>query len=135
MARAQEPPAEGVKRPAPSRRARKAAEVATAVAEAAPPKPDDKVTFGMKVAAAWSWRILVVLTVIAVVGFLIVQLRYVAVPFFSVALAPSTTTVSPTKPSAEVACAVFCSDTRVASWSFCLSCCSTCANCTSCWVN
>ena len=82
MARAQEPPAEGVKRPAPSRRARKAAEVATAVAEAAPPKPDDKVTFGMKVAAAWSWRILVVLTVIAVVGFLIVQLRYVAVPFF-----------------------------------------------------
>ncbi len=56
--------------------------MATAVAQAAPPKPDDKVAFGMRVAAAWSWRLLVVLAVIAVVGFLIVQLRYVAIPFF-----------------------------------------------------
>lgn len=81
MARAQHPPAEGTKRPAP-RRARKAVEVATAVNEALPPTPDDKVAFGMRVAAGWSWRILVVLALVAVVGFLIVQLRYVAVPFF-----------------------------------------------------
>lgn len=81
MARAQHPPAEGTKRPAP-RRARKAVEVATAVNEALPSKPDDKVAFGMRVAAGWSWRILVVLALVAVVGFLIVQLRYVAVPFF-----------------------------------------------------
>lgn len=82
MARAQQPPAEGAKRPTTPRRARKAAEVATAVAEAAPPSPDDKVAFGMRVAAAWSWRILVVIAAVAVLGFLIVQLRYVAVPFF-----------------------------------------------------
>lgn len=36
----------------------------------------------MRVAAAWSWRILIVLGLIAVFGFLIVQLRYVAIPFF-----------------------------------------------------
>lgn len=36
----------------------------------------------MRVAAAWSWRALVVLALIAVVGFLIVQLRYVVIPFF-----------------------------------------------------
>lgn len=82
MARAEETPAEGTKRPAPSRRVRKAAEVATAVAQAAPARPDDKVAFGMRVAAAWSWRLLIVLALIAVFGFLIVQLRYVAVPFF-----------------------------------------------------
>lgn len=81
MARAQQPPAEGSKRPAAPRRTRKAVEVATAVQEALP-APDDKVSFGMRVAAAWSWRILVVLAVIVVVGFLIVQLRYVAIPFF-----------------------------------------------------
>ena len=44
--------------------------------------PDEKVSFGMRVAAAWSWRILIVLGLIAVFGFLIVQLRYVAIPFF-----------------------------------------------------
>jgi predicted PurR-regulated permease PerM len=44
--------------------------------------PDDQVAPGMRVAAAWSWRILLVLAVVAVVGFLIVQLRYVAIPFF-----------------------------------------------------
>lgn len=82
MARAQQPPAEGAPRPAAPRRTRKAVEVATAVAEAAPPTPDDKVAFGMRVAAAWSWRILVIAAVLALVGFLIVQLRYVAVPFF-----------------------------------------------------
>ena len=56
--------------------------MATAVAETRPPHPDDKVAFGMRVAGAWSWRILVVLAVLAVVGFLLVQLRYVAVPYF-----------------------------------------------------
>lgn len=81
MARAQETPAEGTKRPAPSRRARQATEVATAVAQAVP-KPDDKVAFGMRVAAGWAWRILIVLALLAVIGFLVVQLRYVVVPFF-----------------------------------------------------
>jgi predicted PurR-regulated permease PerM len=85
VARAQETPAEGSKRTTPPRRTRRAVEVASAVAEAvseANPKPDDKVAFGMRVAAAWSWRLLVVLGLIAVVGFLIVQLRYVVIPFF-----------------------------------------------------
>lgn len=36
----------------------------------------------MRIAAAWSWRILVVAAVVALVGFLIVQLRLVAIPFF-----------------------------------------------------
>lgn len=45
-------------------------------------KADDLVAPGMRVAAAWSWRILVVAGVIALVGFLIVQLRLVAIPFF-----------------------------------------------------
>ncbi len=43
---------------------------------------DDHVAPGMRIAAAWSWRILVVAAVIALVGFLIVQLRLVAIPFF-----------------------------------------------------
>ena len=36
----------------------------------------------MRIAAAWSWRILVIAGVLALVGFLIVQLRYVVIPFF-----------------------------------------------------
>jgi predicted PurR-regulated permease PerM len=44
--------------------------------------PDDLVPPAMRVAAAWSWRILVVAAVIALIGFLVVQLRLVAVPFF-----------------------------------------------------
>jgi predicted PurR-regulated permease PerM len=36
----------------------------------------------MRIAAAWSWRILVVAAVVGLVGFLIVQLRLVAIPFF-----------------------------------------------------
>lgn len=44
--------------------------------------PDEKVAYGMRVAAAWSWRALVVLALVAAVGFLVVQLRYVAIPFF-----------------------------------------------------
>lgn len=39
-------------------------------------------TPGMRIAAAWSWRILVVAGVLGLVGFVIVQLRYVAIPFF-----------------------------------------------------
>ncbi|MBN9606369.1 MAG: AI-2E family transporter [Actinomycetales bacterium] len=42
----------------------------------------EAVSPGMRVAAAWSWRILVVAAVVALVGFLIVQLRDIAVPFF-----------------------------------------------------
>lgn len=68
-----------MERPAPRLRRRKAAEAV----EATPPfDPDDKVAPGMRVAAAWSWRILLVLAVLAVLGFLLVQLRYVAIPFF-----------------------------------------------------
>lgn len=43
---------------------------------------DDRVAPGMRIAAAWSWRILVVAAAVALVGFLIVQLRLVAIPFF-----------------------------------------------------
>jgi predicted PurR-regulated permease PerM len=42
----------------------------------------DLVPPAMRIAAAWSWRILVVAAAIALVGFLIVQLRLVAIPFF-----------------------------------------------------
>lgn len=42
---------------------------------------DDSVAYGMRVAGAWSWRILVVAAVIGLAGWIIVQLRYVAVPF------------------------------------------------------
>lgn len=76
MARAEDP----ADTPAPRPRASKAAapDPAPAVRES----PDEKVAFGMRVAAAWSWRILIVVGLLAVVGFLIVQLRYVAIPFF-----------------------------------------------------
>ena len=42
---------------------------------------DEKVSFGVRVAAGWSWRILVIAAAVALIGFLIVQLRYVVVPF------------------------------------------------------
>jgi predicted PurR-regulated permease PerM len=42
----------------------------------------DLVPAPMRIAAAWSWRILVVAAVVALVGFIIVQLRLVAIPFF-----------------------------------------------------
>lgn len=41
----------------------------------------------MRVAAAWAWRILVVAALLALVGFLIVQLRYVVIPFLIAVLA------------------------------------------------
>src|SRR4051812_7977276 len=72
----------------------------------------------------------------------IATLEFFSTPRFQVAallvsfvVAPSTTAVLPTKPSACVDCAVCCSDTSEVSWSLVLSCCSTPANCTSCWVN
>ena len=37
--------------------------------------------YGVKVASAWSWRILVIAGALALFGFLIVQLRYIVVPF------------------------------------------------------
>lgn len=43
---------------------------------------DEKVAPGMRVAAAWSWRILAVAAVIALVGLIVVLLRDVAVPVF-----------------------------------------------------
>lgn len=41
---------------------------------------DGKVAPGMRVAAAWSWRILVVAALVALICFLVVQLRLVAIP-------------------------------------------------------
>jgi predicted PurR-regulated permease PerM len=41
---------------------------------------DERVAPGMRVAAAWSWRILVVAALVAFICFLIVQLRLVAIP-------------------------------------------------------
>jgi putative heme transporter len=78
VARAEEP----AERPAPRPRARKAPASSPDAAVVPHVSPDAKVSFGMRVAAAWSWRILIVLGLIAVFGFLIVQLRYVAIPFF-----------------------------------------------------
>jgi predicted PurR-regulated permease PerM len=43
---------------------------------------NEKVAPGMRIAAAWSWRILVVAAVIALVGLIVVLLRDVAVPLF-----------------------------------------------------
>ena len=42
---------------------------------------DESVAPGMRIAAAWSWRILVVAGAVALVGYLIVVLRIVAIPF------------------------------------------------------
>lgn len=42
---------------------------------------DDAIPVGMRIAGAWSWRILVVAAVIALLIFLIVQLRLIVVPF------------------------------------------------------
>ncbi|WBU38060.1 AI-2E family transporter [Homoserinibacter sp. YIM 151385] len=41
----------------------------------------DGVPPGMRIAAAWSWRLLVVAGLIALLGFLIVQLRLIVIPF------------------------------------------------------
>ena len=52
--------------------------------------------------------------IVTVAGFGTLRLQ-LAWPFARLAVEPSTTTVSPTNPSAAVDCAVFCSDTSVAS--------------------
>ncbi|KRE21543.1 AI-2E family transporter [Agromyces sp. Soil535] len=46
------------------------------------PRPDatESVPFGMRIAAAWSWRLLLVGGVLAVVIFLIIQLRLIVIP-------------------------------------------------------
>jgi predicted PurR-regulated permease PerM len=48
----------------------------------APPRRDasESVPFGMRLAAAWSWRLLLIGGVIAVVVFLIIQLRLIVIP-------------------------------------------------------
>ncbi|GAA4052316.1 MULTISPECIES: AI-2E family transporter [Agromyces] len=64
-------------------RARRAIARRTSVPEtAAQPSRDaaESVPYGMRVAAAWSWRLLLVGGVLAVVVFLIIQLRFVIVP-------------------------------------------------------
>jgi predicted PurR-regulated permease PerM len=78
VARAEDP----ADTPAPRPRARKAHAASPVPPDASKVSPDEKVAFGMRVAAAWSWRILIVLALVAVFGFLLVQLRYVAIPFF-----------------------------------------------------
>ncbi len=50
--------------------------------EPLPPRDvKDAVPYGVQVASAWSWRILVIAGALALLIFLIVQLRYVVVPF------------------------------------------------------
>ena len=48
----------------------------------APAHPDESVARGMRIAAAWSWRMLVVAAVIALIGLVVALLRDVAVPVF-----------------------------------------------------
>jgi len=50
-------------------------------AEPAPVDPEQTVPVALKIAAAYSWRILLVLAVLAVFVFLFIQLRYIAIPF------------------------------------------------------
>jgi predicted PurR-regulated permease PerM len=53
--------------------------------EAAPAAPErdpkDAVPYPVKVASAWSWRILVIAGVLALLVFLVIQLRYIVIPF------------------------------------------------------
>ena len=51
-----------------------------------PPVPterraEDSVPYGVHVAGAWAWRILVIAGVLAVIVFLVIQLKYIVVPF------------------------------------------------------
>src|SRR5690554_4751077 len=43
---------------------------------------DELVPNGLKVASEWSWRVLVIAGVLGLIGFLVVQLRYVVIPVF-----------------------------------------------------
>lgn len=48
---------------------------------AAEPKPSDvEIPRGVRIATEWSWRFLIIVAAIAVIGFLIVQLRVIVVP-------------------------------------------------------
>ena len=49
--------------------------------DAAPFDPDETVPPALKIAAAYSWRILLVLGALAVFVFLFIQVRYIAIPF------------------------------------------------------
>jgi predicted PurR-regulated permease PerM len=75
-------PEDPADQPTPRSRASKAKAPAAPAPQKAELKTDDIVAPGMRIAAAWSWRILVVAGVVALIGFLIVQLRLVAIPFF-----------------------------------------------------
>ncbi|MGX5682554.1 AI-2E family transporter [Schumannella luteola] len=46
-----------------------------------PLTPEESVPPALKIAAAFSWRILVVLGVVAVIVFLVIQFRYIVIPF------------------------------------------------------
>ena len=46
-----------------------------------PVDPEETVPPALKIAAAYSWRILIVLGVVAVLVFLVIQFRYIVVPF------------------------------------------------------
>ncbi|HEY6799319.1 MAG TPA: AI-2E family transporter [Agromyces sp.] len=48
--------------------------------EATPRDASESVPFGMRIAAAWSWRLLLVGGVLAVIIFLIIQLRLIVIP-------------------------------------------------------
>ncbi|HET8780263.1 MAG TPA: AI-2E family transporter, partial [Agromyces sp.] len=52
----------------------------TTVPEPAPRDASESVPFGMRLAAAWSWRLLLVGGVLAVIVFLIIQLRLIVIP-------------------------------------------------------
>jgi predicted PurR-regulated permease PerM len=75
-------------RPAPTKAGQVAAVLAplpTASAEAAPPAAepngvDENIPAGLRLAGAWSWRLLAIAAAIALVLFLVVQLRFIVIP-------------------------------------------------------
>ncbi|MEO7005764.1 MAG: AI-2E family transporter [Terrimesophilobacter sp.] len=52
----------------------------TPPASSASPAKDEAVPPGVRIAAAWSWRLLVILAVLAAVVFIIIQLRLIVIP-------------------------------------------------------
>lgn len=64
------------------RLSRSAADTQTPVqqAESAPREVTDSIPFGVRLAAGWSWRLLLIGGVLAVVVFLIIQLRLIVIP-------------------------------------------------------
>ncbi|WP_291055175.1 AI-2E family transporter [Herbiconiux sp.] len=66
--------------PRPGAQPSAAAQAASAAAGPRSATGEDSVPLGMKIAGAWSWRILVVMAVLAVIGFLIIQLRLLIIP-------------------------------------------------------